>query len=822
MNSTELTEVCRLCPSTHGLLNIFDGGLSATYNMREVILITTGIEISETDMVSKSICENCFNLTLKMFQFRKIAIKQDTVLKEKCVRLLINGIKVPNTCITIKKDRTERKALGRQMKQELMSPPVPKPEVSSNLKRKRELHSSVADIYKTYPHLKLPKKCFADHMAPIVSLAMGEVEQYFRSAKLDMRKFIYRPRPKVNNIAKKRTTVPKQKTVAPLKISKKLLGINDGDNRRNSCSDYVCSSVDKNKRRRSVSEKKDQLAPPNKEKRCSDQVIDKVIGSEHVDAVVKTQAQVENVVKETELLQPVIPLKSVEQPAAVLSGVAVMPSPEGSHTINRFTTSASTAKPDFIESLGLTPTVTTLKSQTLHICSVCGSVHSTIFDLKRHSRKHMVCQFCKLKFKTLESKQNHIDQECHMKRIMNAGVVVKIEKIDFNRKVREKYKGAFMDFPPLPSLEREELEINLKEQTTEEPNKPEQALQPLEEAPALEQQDKHPLVDFIVLSDEETSVQPVTHSNIATATENFVQNTSVVRPDIRIKNNSLLNFLAPNVADVKLVKNLIDLTKSQCVESKEKTVQTDLPSNKNVIIHNSEGTCSFKNLKEQLKVYKVPVSIHNGSFSISYMFKPIEIPRRKMASWDQLPVNDVDGIGMIPITAQVSNIELTPVTTNNDPNILGAVQNPAIPPRQNIVSQNSSFLTNTVVHIVPSLVPVAASTPNQNPAPVIQNLSFSVIPPFSPGQETIKNSTSIPSTSVNSNDTTNSLSISSNSSLRVNKNTSLNTTKNHNRSPLTFKKPSNCRTAVRTPPRANSVIPDANSKFRVKNVWELQ
>ncbi|XP_030757644.1 uncharacterized protein LOC115883424 isoform X2 [Sitophilus oryzae] len=819
MNSTELTEVCRLCPSTHGLLNIFDGGLSATYNMREVILITTGIEISETDMVSKSICEKCFNITLKMFQFRQDALKQDRELKEKCVRLLVKGIKLPNTCITIKKERTEPKALGRQMKQELMSPPLPKSEIFSDLKRKRELHSSVADIYKTYPHLKLPKKCFADHMAPVVSLAMGQVEQYFRSAKLDMRKFIYRPRSKVNNMAKKRTTVLKQKTVTPLKISKKLFEINDGDNRRNSCSDYVCSSVDKNKKKRSLSEENDHLAPPNKEKRCSDQVIDKV-GSEHVDAVTETRAQVENVIKETELLQPVIPLKSVEQPAEVMSEVAVISSPEGSDTSNRFTTAASTAKPDFIESLGLTPTVTTLKSQTLHICSVCGSVHSTVFDLKRHSRKHMVCQFCKLKFKTLESKQNHIDQECHMKRIMNAGVVVRIEKIDFNRKVREKYKNAFMDFPPLMPLEREELEINLVEQTTEEPKEPEQALQPSEEAPALEQQDKDASVDVIVLSDEETSVQPVTHPNIAAATENFVQNSSVVRPDVRIKNNSLLNFLAPNVTDVKLVKNLIDLTKSQCVESKEKTVQTDLPSNKNVIIHNSEGTCSFKNLKEQLKVYKVPVSIHNGSFSISYMFKPIEIPRRKMASWDQLPVNDVDDIGMIPITAQV-NTQLTPVTTNNDPNISGAVQNPAMPHQQNIVSQNTSFLTNTVVHIMPSLLPVATSTHNQNPAPVIQQLSFSVVPPFSPGQETIKNSTSISSTSVNSNNTTNSLSTSSNSTVGV-KSASLNTTKNRNRSPLTFKKPSNSRTAVRTPPRANNVIPDANSKFRVKNVWELQ
>ena len=50
MDGAELNNVCRLCPSSGGgedLLNVFDERLSVKNNMKEVILVTTGIEVSK-------------------------------------------------------------------------------------------------------------------------------------------------------------------------------------------------------------------------------------------------------------------------------------------------------------------------------------------------------------------------------------------------------------------------------------------------------------------------------------------------------------------------------------------------------------------------------------------------------------------------------------------------------------------------------------------------------------------------------------------------------------------------------------------------------
>ena len=49
MDATEFTEVCRLCPTSgasQSLLYVFDKHIPFRYNIKEVILITTGIEVS--------------------------------------------------------------------------------------------------------------------------------------------------------------------------------------------------------------------------------------------------------------------------------------------------------------------------------------------------------------------------------------------------------------------------------------------------------------------------------------------------------------------------------------------------------------------------------------------------------------------------------------------------------------------------------------------------------------------------------------------------------------------------------------------------------
>ncbi|KAF7268323.1 hypothetical protein GWI33_018533 [Rhynchophorus ferrugineus] len=647
MNRAELTEVCRLCPSTNNLISVFDTTKPTMYNMREIVTVATGIQILDSDIVSKKICENCRTLSVKIYEFRQEALKHDRMLKERFSKLLVHGIKLPNTSIILKKELVFKNTkLDSQRK----------PSTEGTAIHRNPLHSSVSDIYKIYPNLRIPKKCVSEHLSPVVSLTMGEVEAYFTDRKLDMRRFIYRPRSKSTagvekRVAKKRTAMPAcKKTVAPLKISRKLFenieGASRGEDeqrnikRRKSISSLTESNDTQQNRQVVVGSPKLDRGPIEEsimqtpKTKVNGELTRTESPSSKVDDPLPTAVPVqqkESIATQTKQLCPANGVVSVEGGA----------SQSQMDELN---------KSGFIESLGLTPTVTATKSETVHVCRLCGSVHGSSHDLKRHSNRHMVCPFCKIRFKSLNAKQHHIDNECRIKQMMNSHATVPMERIELNVDIRNKYKKAFEDFEPL-----EADDANFSMTTVAEASS-------LADVDRVKEDDQETVIcpslssdsslrtistieDVIILSDDEHSEPPPPKVVAAvvpvppTTSEVAPTSSSTVKPDIRIKNNVLVNLIPIPATDEDVVKTLLRLTDPQGLLKANKLVQTELPTNKDIRINYEDGTCEFKHLKEHLRMYKIPIELENGNFSAEYVNEPKIAPVEQHNDyWNHLPL----------------------------------------------------------------------------------------------------------------------------------------------------------------------------------------
>ncbi|KAJ8943052.1 hypothetical protein NQ318_022596 [Aromia moschata] len=74
-------DICRLCLSKNNLVWIFDRRIENSENMKDVIYITTGVQINMNDTVSQKICNKCCEITVRMFEFRRISLANDRRLK---------------------------------------------------------------------------------------------------------------------------------------------------------------------------------------------------------------------------------------------------------------------------------------------------------------------------------------------------------------------------------------------------------------------------------------------------------------------------------------------------------------------------------------------------------------------------------------------------------------------------------------------------------------------------------------------------------------------------------------------------------------------
>jgi len=281
--------------------------------------------------------------------------------------------------------------------------------------------------------------------------------------------------------------------------------------------------------------------------------------------------------------------------------------------------------------------ITTVKSKTLLECHVCRTFYSTSFALKMHLSKHRVCQFCKITFKSIATKDLHLKDLCEVKRILTSQPFVRLEPIHLNPSIRSKYSQSFEGFPSLPSKDTSDVVnvmVDLLNRDTE--------------------NEQRNLSVAIPSSSVAISQSSVTNSQSSVAisqssveiSQSLVEvspcSVSIVRPDIDIK-NSALPYNMTGINDEQFLKQVIRWAKEKANARRtftEKMVQTNLPLNLNINTNPASGGCVFKGLKDQLLVFKIPINITKGPYHIQYKYcNPNKNNKtKKNSDLDSLPV----------------------------------------------------------------------------------------------------------------------------------------------------------------------------------------
>lgn len=856
------------------------------------------------------------------------------------------GIRLPNTCITIKKDNRapskpeqqkvipvkEATVSSEVIKVKPQQPKKRKESQSTPAKNGKTIHPSIIDIYRRHPKFKLPKKCIARHMAPIVSLAMEEVETYFRKHKLDMTKYIYH-----SNICiiKKKTSLP-AKTVSPLKIRKSFQNHEDRDN-------YVCSALPQTNDKIAVlkrlplntpkshqdSEKKkdtpiNQKCLPSPvqsetetgrrkisnhennssriaQKKDTEPLKEKLITSPTSSAAPQESSETnkQNLTPSKEATNKHDETKTHEQPTLIQQPIEDLSSNQdttefdrlsipsfensamstsittgnndktfkrktltattinsktrktfetnmGSHSpdnlhltsaddcvivdsatsINVAATSESTeessslpnaTKPEFIQSLGLTPAVASSQSSHSLECQICSSVQNNMAALKKHSSRHRVCPYCKQKFRTVETKQNHVDRNCEVKNIIESpGTFVSLEKAEFNLNLLKRYKSTFSAFGI------EDVKIN----------------------------------DVIVLSDDEelqlnqtNQTQPEIDVPLPQEPDDVIDLESTYTPVVSIHNNTILDEIGDNVFDIRLIVALLRVLKKpprtadQAIQTVQQRPQ-DLTINKN-------DTCRLNNIKGHLLSYMVPVTLTCGDFQVSY--QPTKEPNKKsnLTRWTDLPVvekqtpNTSKEVSVVnatyPLTFVTSQVQSSQLS-------LSSIQLMTATPTMSIFLPNTSaFIPSTGLSIQPSTVAQTQTinntffSPISNTSiqtPLLQNYTLSMTP-----LPIINNQVSMQTTNINANKetspkssdapteaTTSSTSVVASNPNESSSRKSLSSAAKPKKSAaLRRSLPASAKSISKTKSKRQlikvkigNLASSKSSKLRVKNIWELK
>ncbi|XP_057654349.1 uncharacterized protein LOC130892764 isoform X3 [Diorhabda carinulata] len=111
----------------------------------------------------------------------------------------------------------------------------------------------------------------------------------------------------------------------------------------------------------------------------------------------------------------------------------------------------------------------------------------------------------------------------------------------------------------------------------------------------------------------------IIHSNVAVNlnVESFITS-SLVRPDLRITDDNVLNYDKMPANDMEQFKQLLKNNVDNIKILVENRTQIENPDNK-TIVKNASGTLArFKGLKSTLYSYRIPVYITNGDFNVEF------------------------------------------------------------------------------------------------------------------------------------------------------------------------------------------------------------
>ncbi|CAH1113604.1 unnamed protein product [Psylliodes chrysocephalus] len=590
------------------------------------------IRILQNDIISQKICSNCFKLTGKMFEFRERAVKTDKYLKDQCKNANQNHeitdteypsvipIKSKNTTQIVSPINNENevpnKAATHEINPSLITPEKSKPAETlltdttpefSKKKAKKRVHWSIEEIFAKHSEIKLPSSCLRLDVSPSVNLEMDFVEEYFRQNKQDIKKYVQHALR--SNRASKKTLQVKQKK--PIKANN--------------------SSVEDNKR--IVEENTPGVIkhPDHFKVRLSNiPQSQKCTGSEDNDddyGIVKSFKQS----KRRRISDSSTEAEPMKQP-----------------TIMELPTLMENAmeQPTLMETLQLKPK----ENAFVHRCTICNSLQRSAKALREHYKTHLKCTYCKKRFKLLNRKEVH-DTNCAIKFCLTRPVYVKLEKIDAT-----KYLSEDIEPVPVQSFEKTDaiaIQVNnpknAKKFTDEiielsdddtDPNPPTPS--PLVATCTSKSTDLPATLNTIPLNIELPKLIPITPPSNTIIEQSQCTGTSIVKPFVDIKDNSVLNTIDTSLPDNKVLKQLLSSSKLNNLKLLiEDETQTNIPSNDEVRYSNQ--VAEFKNLFPQLYAYKIPISVKKGEFKVSYQKTQKSAPNNKksLAHWSHTKPVDV-------------------------------------------------------------------------------------------------------------------------------------------------------------------------------------
>nr|CAH7726213.1 unnamed protein product [Callosobruchus chinensis] len=641
----DITEVCRLCLLKKTLVWIFDTRINVA-DIKNIIYVTTGVKISSNDAVSQKVCSKCLQIATKMYEFRLASQKADSTLKDK------------------HKLYVEKKLLGMKTNISAEKDPLPAKRESnptSEMKDKKpaiSVHPSIKEISAKHPNILIPKKCLKLNMLPEVCLLMNEVETYFEKRKINFQKHVRQV----------------------LRSIKKDVDTDSGNIEASDCS------------LKNDSSENTESLPSN-----LDVVMPIKIATNKTGYAIVSKAQ------------PTVSTEDEKNKCIDETGC-------NKRKLSETETESTTTNKKIITNTD-TSALQIGKSVPLYICDICNSVQYSLNVLNKHKLKHLICQFCKVRFKSLEKKEQHLENDCAVKKLKSSCLIpclVALEKLELNRSIRAKYPRAFTSFPPLAVTkdmgESSVIEIVDDDESVNETNETKTSKKSTQVDEALKinsngtinqtsensKSNNNSLLDLNMhlrngIKHNDTKPEP---------TPEIITSVSLVKPNIKIKNNSILDYMDPKASDIKLMRDFLTTYKNLNSCSDQST-QTELLVNSSIVTNHAEVTTEFKGLKTLLHFYKIPVIIKNGEFSVSYTCDNVTEKKKNMCLWDSLvPVDIAEPkkvsatvpktrpIAKGPCTTTLPPLNSTPEETTSAPTMVNN-QNSAGTQKENCQSEKS-------------------------------------------------------------------------------------------------------------------------------------
>lgn len=121
---------------------------------------------------------------------------------------------------------------------------------------------------------------------------------------------------------------------------------------------------------------------------------------------------------------------------------------------------------------------------------------------------------------------------------------------------------------------------------------------------------------------KEHKTEQITNNETIPTLISYKDKRTVIKPKVRIKNDTTINLLPNNLKGHKLIHSILsNIVSTGNTRSAEKMLQTTQPSKKDIDINAMEDTCTVKGLRDQLRVFTIPVNVSNGPFSIGFQFQ---------------------------------------------------------------------------------------------------------------------------------------------------------------------------------------------------------